>query len=132
LKRIGCHNIRFIPRTTRRTPDLEATLGSKSVLCEVKTLNRSIEALRARRSVPANGPDLKLNDGFFAKLRYHIDQAVAQMSAYDPAGYAKHMVYINPRFDDLWGHRGSIQGSNHRATSKGYLPNLNQQLAQGH
>jgi hypothetical protein len=104
LRRIGCARIGFIPRSGQRTPDLEATLGSESILCEVKTLNRSLDSILALRQIKVrDGMQTDLGGGFFNKLQYHITQAEAQMDEYDPHCRSRHIVYICPLWDEFFG-----------------------------
>jgi hypothetical protein len=105
LKRIGCSGVRFIPRVPNsRTPDLEARTSGEGILCEAKTLNVSIDSIRARRAISVrNGLQTGLPKGFFKKLQYQISQAEAQMIEYDTLRRSRHVVYIFPRFDDLFG-----------------------------
>ncbi len=102
LRALGCSNVRFIPRAQAvRTPDLEAVLGSARVLCEVKTVNISEEEVRARSEFTVRSIAIRLQDGFFHKLKSVIIDAEDQMQAYDRSGAARHYVYINPNFDDF-------------------------------
>jgi hypothetical protein len=41
LKTLGCSDIAFIKRDSKKTPDLRAVLDGRRVLCEVKTINVS-------------------------------------------------------------------------------------------
>lgn len=88
LARKGCKNIRFIPRSRRKTPDLEATLDGAPVLCEVKTINTSEAELKARKKLRARALPIALDDGFFKKLMSDIMQAKEQLEAYDVNGTA--------------------------------------------
>jgi hypothetical protein len=104
LKAAGCSNVRFIPRADKqdlRTPYLEAVLGSDKVLCEVKTINISERELRARNQLTVRGIAIRLDAGFFRKLRSDVTDAENQMQAYDATGAARHFLYINPCFDDF-------------------------------
>lgn len=103
LKSIGCSNIRFVPRSSIETPDLEGLLGGVTVLCEVKTINISAEEVRARRNFTGRTIKNYLDEGFFRKLQADIEKARAQMQAYDSTGHARYFVYINPCFDDFLG-----------------------------
>jgi hypothetical protein len=103
LKRIGCSNVRFIPRTSTRTPDLEAVLDSRRVLCEVKTINISQQEVRARKEFTAKDIGGQLDDGFLRKLHSDIRNAEEQLHAYDATSEVRYYVYINPCFDDILG-----------------------------
>ena len=102
LTGIGCSNVRFVPRSSSETPDLEGMLNGQRVLCEVKTINPSAEEVRARQSPAAR--DLKdyLEDGFFRKFQSDINKAKKQMSAYDSINQARWIVYFNLIFDDFF------------------------------
>ena len=110
LTTIGTLNVRFIPRSSKRTPDLEGVLNSDKVLCEVKTLNISekevgalqeIKARKIRTELDDGLPDrTKLDEGFLNKLHSDITTAKKQMRAYDPREEALHYVYIIPCFDN--------------------------------
>jgi hypothetical protein len=104
LRTLSCSTVRFIPRAKiqgLRTPDLEAALGSKRILCEVKTINVSQEEVRARNEPTVRSTAIRLEDGFFRKLRSDIRVAKEQMHAYDAMGTAQRYVYINLCFDDF-------------------------------
>jgi len=104
LKDIGCSRIRFISRINgSQTPDLEATLESSRVLCEVKTINISQEEVYAREKPKVRSRAIQLGDGFFKKLQSDIDKAKNQFDAYDQGSGARRIVYINPCFDDFLG-----------------------------
>jgi hypothetical protein len=102
LTSLGCTQLRFIPRSRGRTPDLEASLASRRMLCEVKTINISDEEVAARTGpAKARSLSITLTAGFLKKLRATIEAAKQQMSAYDSQGTAVHVVYLNILFDDF-------------------------------
>jgi hypothetical protein len=104
LKSIGCTGVRFILESSTQTPDLEGTLGSDRVLCEVKTINPSDDEIAARSDSPrARSLPIDLTTGFLRKLRSTVKAAKQQMLAYDPCGAAVHMAYLNIAFDDFFG-----------------------------
>jgi hypothetical protein len=104
LKGAGYRNIEFIPPSTVRgqpTPDLRAELDTAKALCEVKTINISeIESYR-RHSGGVGRTSVRLEAGFFTKLRFDIEQAKKQMAAYDPDPATKRLAYIVVKFDDV-------------------------------
>ena len=103
LKSIGCIGVRFIPRSSSQTPDLEGTLGSVRVLCEVKTINPSDEEIAARSGPPkVSSIPMSLTPEFLKKLRATLMVAKQQMLAYDPQDAAIHYVYLNVSFDDFF------------------------------
>jgi hypothetical protein len=106
LKSIGCTGVQFVPRSSERSPDLEADLASDRVLCEVKSLNRSDEEVAAQKGPPkARSGQINLGPGFLKKLLAAVETANRQMSAHDPAGAAVHVVYLNVAFDDFFAER---------------------------
>lgn len=106
LKSIGCTDLRFIPRSNDRTPDLEGKLASDRVLCEVKTINPSDEEIVARTGSPrVRSLPLEITPGFLRKLRATIDHASLQLSAYDRGGTAIHFAYLNISFDEFFAER---------------------------
>ena len=104
LRNIGCSRIRFIPRSATRTPDLEGTLDSGRVLCEVKTINISDAEVDARGKVTSATISSQLDDRFIRKLDLAIATAKDQLHTYDPTGDARHLVYCNIKFDDWVGY----------------------------
>ena len=107
LKTKGCSAVRFIPRAKRngkKTPDLEGTSGTGRFLCEVKTINRSEEEVYRQRIEKKYLHDhSQLTRGFLTKVAGTIESAKKQLETYDPAGEAKHIVYVIINFDDFWG-----------------------------
>ena len=106
LESIGCTHVRFIPRSSERTPDLEGVLASDRIICEVKTINISDEEVTARTG-PAKVRSLPINvtPGFLKKLRATVEAATQQMVAYDPYDRHVHMVYLNVHFDEFFAER---------------------------
>jgi hypothetical protein len=106
LTSIGCTRVRFVQRSRERSPDLEAVLGSKDLLCEVKTINISEEEIAARtRPMKARSLPIDLTHGLLKKLRATVQAAREQMATYDPCGTAVHIVYLNICFDDCLAER---------------------------
>jgi hypothetical protein len=103
----GWSEVHFIPRATtkhgQKTPDLEGSLGSRRVLCEAKRLNVSDAEHLARRDYTAGNYQRDLGRGFFGKLQSFVTQAKDQISAYDPRGEARHIVYLSISFDEAGG-----------------------------
>jgi len=102
----GCSEVRFIPESNAKTPDLEGLRDHERVLCEVKTINISDKEIEFRRepSVVRNVSD-QLESGFLRKLDDDIAKAKSQLESFDPNGDAQHLVYINICFDDHFGLR---------------------------
>ena len=68
LVELGCSGVRFVPRGTKETPDLEGTLDTRKVLCEVKTINISEQEANRRNSGQGGYISNSLNDQFLKKL----------------------------------------------------------------
>jgi hypothetical protein len=109
LRETGCTDIRFIPRATAKTPDLEAKLGDKRVLCEVKTFNASDEQaerdrLAAQGHIEAYSVANRLDDAFLTgKFSNTLVHAVAQLDREDPGRTAERVVFVVFRQDDWVG-----------------------------
>ncbi len=103
LVRIGCANVKFIPRSTTdkvQTPDLQAFLGAAKVLCEVKTINVSDDEIE-RFATGGVGTTLPyLEEEFFNKLSSVIQTASSQLLAFDQGSAARRIVYVVFNFDD--------------------------------
>jgi hypothetical protein len=97
----GCANLRFIPRSHERTPDLEGSLALDRVLCEVKTINISDEEVDFRTGrVKARSGQITLPPEFLKKLRTTVECAEQQLLAFDVGRAAIHFVYLYIWFDD--------------------------------
>jgi hypothetical protein len=102
LKSLGCTNLRFIPRSNQTSPDLEGSLVSDRVLCEVKTINISDEERAFRTGPPkVRSLPITLTGGFLKKLRTTVETAKGQLLAFDYDRAAVHIVYLNVSFDDF-------------------------------
>ena len=102
LRGIGCSSVRFIPKATQKcveTPDLEGTLCTLKVLCEVKTINVSDREALARRNGTVRKTTDRLEPGFFNKLKSDLIKASKQMEVY--CRDAKRIAYVVINFDDL-------------------------------
>lgn len=102
LKLLGCTNLHFIPRSDKKTPDLEGSRALDRVLCEVKTINISDEEVNFRtgRKKVRSG-QITLPTEFLKKLRTTVECAKQQLLAFDDERAAVHYVYLNLCFDDL-------------------------------
>jgi hypothetical protein len=101
---VGCSAVRFVSRsTTEQRPDLEGVTASGRVLCEVKAINPSDDEIRAREEPKGRVDGPELPEGFFRKLDSDILKAKKQLRAYDAAGDARHLVFVNICFDDWLG-----------------------------
>ena len=102
LRKNGCTDIHFIPRSNVRTPDLEAASGTGKVICEVKTINPSEDEIRRRRSGNYLHRE-SLGQRFFDKLMSCLADAKAQIEAFDTRKEARDIAYIVLNFDSFWG-----------------------------
>jgi hypothetical protein len=108
LRRLGCTEIRFIPETRERTPDLEGTLAAQTGLCEVKTINVSVdEADRRRRIFSGEACAWETHAAnrveFLQKVITSIGDAIDQFDAYCQADRARRIVFVVVNFDDWLG-----------------------------
>ncbi len=104
LVRRGYTCVEFIPRQSDiKTPDLRARTGNVGVLCEVKTINRSERAVRAKTRATASSVSNLLPVAFFSKLESTIRRADQQMASFSSAPDLKRIAYLVVNFDD-WLH----------------------------
>jgi len=85
LARLGCTELAFIPESSipgRKTPDLTGRMGSKSVLCEVKTTNPSDDEANARGRMIARSIKLQLSEASFSKLTSTLEKAKTQIDSF--------------------------------------------------
>jgi hypothetical protein len=100
----GCSKIRFIPQIKgKETPDLEAKLDENSVICEVKTINKSAQEAEARQSGASRSTLASLELGFFNKLTSNLEKAKSQMSSYNNTPGVRHIAFVVVNFDDSLG-----------------------------
>jgi hypothetical protein len=103
LVRIGCTDIKFIPRATTdkvQTPDLRGFLGATPVLCEVKTINVSDDEAN-RLATGGVGTTLRyLERPFFNKVSSTIRTAATQLLAFDRDLSSRRIAYVVFNFDD--------------------------------
>ena len=101
---LGCSEIRFIPRIKgKETPDLEATLDDNPIICEVKTINKSIQEVKARQRGEARKISASLEPEFFNKIISALRKAKSQMASYNNAPKVRHIAFMVINFDDLLG-----------------------------
>jgi len=101
---LGCSKIRFIRRIKgKETPDLEAESNDNTVICEVKTINKSVQEADARQSGTACKTSVFLEAGFFNKLASDFQKAKSQMATYNNTPGVRHIAFIVINFDDLLG-----------------------------
>ena len=100
LKRIGCTDIRFVPRASTRTPDLQAALEGAKVLCDVKTINISKDEAERRTNHGVGTITRELSNEFFKKLSDDIQNASSQMHAFNSENDAHRIIYVVVNFDD--------------------------------
>ncbi len=108
LHSIGCTDLHFVARGDGPTPDIEAAMGGRRVLCEVKTINISDDEAGRRRRVYAGTPvasrtPTELGLAYLSKLSKTLTNAVHQLDAADPARAARRIVFAVLNFDDWVG-----------------------------
>lgn len=102
----GCAQVQFIPRESRngrKTPDIEGELGSRKILCEVKTVSESDNEVVRRESGGVGSTNDHLNVGFFVKLTSDLCEAKKQIDAYDISDNIRRIAFIVLNFDDALG-----------------------------
>jgi len=98
---IGCSDVEFIPRASTQTPDLKGRLGSRKVLCEVKTISPSDDEFGCRSGGSVRSIETQLSAEFFNKLRSTLEDAREQMLAYCPDTETKRVGYVVVNYDDI-------------------------------
>jgi hypothetical protein len=100
LVELGCSGVRFVPRGRKETPDLEGTLDTRKVLCEVKTINISEQEANRRNTGQGGYITDSLNEQFLKKLTITLGKAKNQMEIYDVGGNSMRIVFLIINFDD--------------------------------
>ena len=103
LKRRGCSGIRFIPRAKQagiETPVLEAKLGGREVLCEVKTLEISDDEVKARKEILGRNTQQDLPAPFLNKLTKTLAKAQSQLHSYRANTNSECIAFLVVNFDD--------------------------------
>jgi len=100
LVKTGCIDIRFVPRSEKRTPDLEASASGRRVLCEVKTINVSDQEARRFAESAVSEVVSQLPEGFFNKVEGALNEAAAQMLAYCSDAGTRRIAYVVVNYDD--------------------------------
>jgi hypothetical protein len=108
LKELGAAKVRFVPRTSQKTPDLECELDGEPVLCEVKTINISeVEAEHRRRvsegHIEATSVAACVRDELLIKISTTLQAARLQLEVHDASGVARHVIFFVIHFDDWVG-----------------------------
>ncbi|PCJ61061.1 MAG: hypothetical protein COA65_02255 [Rhodospirillaceae bacterium] len=104
LHGLGYTDLEFIPESSKgKTPDLRGKLGSKTMLCEVKTINCSEAELEIRRGGSVrHGIQVDLPDEFLNKLSRTLEAAKKQMICYSKSNNSDEKIaYVIINFDDL-------------------------------
>jgi hypothetical protein len=96
----GFFDIRFIKEVITKTPDLSFKGNSFSGLCEVKTIHISQEEIMRTKLTQSfeNNVYEFLNQGFFNKLKFDLDNSVEKMLS---SQKVKELIYIIIYFDDF-------------------------------
>ena len=100
LLAIGCTNIQFIPRSTNRTPDLQADFASVRTFCEVKTVNLSQAEIERFRTGGVGTTLLEVDDGLLKKIKSDLENAADQMRNFCADDGARRIVYLVVNFDN--------------------------------
>lgn len=103
LTNLGCSGVQFIPRANqlgRRTPDLEAKLDGRQILCEVKTFWESEEEIARRRNGGVGTTTDCLSLEFLKKLSAVLLDAKEQLCAHNGSFNTRWFAFIVPNFDD--------------------------------
>jgi hypothetical protein len=108
LKRLGCSGIEFIRRNRKKTPDLRAVLDGRLVLCEVKTINISLEEADRRRrlylgEILAASIMTCVTTQMLDKVTDTLNGAVEQLDCADPNRAARRFIFTVLHFDDWVG-----------------------------
>lgn len=108
LHSIGCADIAFVRRDSKKTPDLSATFNERHVLCEVKTINVSQdEADRRERvhqgEIEATNVPISVTTGMLDKVTATLAHAICQCDHADPERAALRIVFTVLHFDDWVG-----------------------------
>jgi len=104
-KYLHCHDytdLEFIPESSKgKAPDLKGNLGSKVMLCEVKTINCSKKELAIRRDRSLRDIQANLSEEFLNKLCRTVAAANQQMVFYSKKNNSDEKIaYVIINFDD--------------------------------
>jgi hypothetical protein len=100
LVELGCSGVRFVPRGRKKTPDLEGTLDTRKVLCEVKTINISEQEAKRRNEGQGGYTSIYLDEQFLKKVTSALGTAKSQVESYDVGGNSMRIVFLIINFDD--------------------------------
>ena len=105
LRSIGCTDVAFIKRDSKKTPDLRGMLDGNRVVCEVKTINMSqAEADRRDRvhhgEIRAFKVPMHVTPQMLQKVSATLGRAVEQLDHEDPQQTARRIVFTILHFDD--------------------------------
>jgi hypothetical protein len=108
LQRLGCSDIAFIERASKRTPDLRAVLDGRPVLCEVKTVNVSQDETDRRDRIQrgeifVTSVEASVTSGMLNKVTSTLVHAIEQLDREDPNRTARRFVFTVLHFDDWVG-----------------------------
>jgi len=108
LQRLGCSDIAFIERASKRTPDLRAVLDGRRVLCEAKTVNLSQDETDRRDRIHrgeifATSVEASITSGMLNKVTSTLVHAIEQLDHEDPNRTARRFVFTVLHFDDWVG-----------------------------
>jgi PIN domain nuclease of toxin-antitoxin system len=103
----GATHIQFLGTGKTKTPDIAARLHDTTVLCEVKTVNKTAEQARrdqrgAKGEIFVTEAITALSDQWLAKLADKIAEARRQL-AHSPTDRVARIVFVAINFDDRIG-----------------------------
>jgi hypothetical protein len=94
---LGFDRICFVPRSTVRTPDIQAVFRGEICGIEVKSINRSDDEIERRKSSGPGSAGLRLSPLFFSKLASTLETAGNQLRQFK---CRKGIVFTFLEFDD--------------------------------
>jgi hypothetical protein len=109
LVSIGCEDIKPIPRSRGQTPDWQAILKDRKVLCEIKTVNTSKAEMEFRKGNKVRCPNSNsgtswiLSDRLLKQIKEKISLAEKQLKDFDASNESRRIAFIIIHFDDLLG-----------------------------
>jgi hypothetical protein len=108
LKALGCSDIAFIKRDSKKTPDLRAVLDGRRMLCEVKTINVSQDEADRRERIHrgemfATEVATTVTSELLDKVIGTLAHAMEQLDHEDPERTARRIIFTVLHFDDWVG-----------------------------
>lgn len=101
LRELGCDEIKFVPTSKTKTPDLQARLDGRLVLCEVKTINASDDGVGRRNAGGIQRHENSVSDKLLAKVARTVESARDQILEFASDRDCRKIVFLILMFDDL-------------------------------